>query len=341
MNWNGLQYLKDCFSSLSKQTYKNIEVIFVDNASVDDSVKFVKKNFPKVKIIKTKKNLGFAGGNNVGYRYAKGDYVLFLNNDTKTAPNAIAELVKNMDERPDVGGAQGKILLMDNPKYLDSVGAFLTHTGILYHYGANKRDSAKYNKQIYLYSAKGAFMIFRKNVLDKVLIDGNPLDADYFAYFEETDMCHRVWLSGYKIIYIPSAVMYHKLGGTSTKLNNAFVQYHSFKNRINSYIKNLSIPSLLIILPVHLVICEGFGLLAIFQKNLKLFVAIQRAIYWNIMNMKTTLRKRYDVQARIRKISDAELFPQIIVEVGLDYYLDMPNALAHYKDREIPARTIK
>lgn len=333
VNWNGLAYLKVCLSALSRQTYKKIEVIFVDNNSKDGSVEYVKKVFPKVKIILNKDNFGFAEGNNVGYKYAKGEYILFLNNDTKIMPDAINEFVKNLSKRPDVGGAQGKILLMDEPTKLDSVGAFLTHTGILNHYGANKKDSPKYNKKIYLYSAKGAFMIFKKKALEAIKVNGEILDSTYFCYFEETDMCHRVWLAGYKIIYIPSALMYHKLGGTSSRLNNSFVQYHSIKNRVSSYIKNLNGFNLLLILPIHVVMVELFGLRAIVQSNWQLFLAIQKAFLWDIANIKDILRKRHIVQGRIRKISDKLLFKYAINEVGIDYYLDMPRGLKKYVDK--------
>jgi len=336
VNWNGLAYLTVCLTALYKQSYKNIEVILIDNASRDGSVAHVQKHFPRVKTVVNDDNLGFAEGNNIGYRQAKGEYLLFINNDTRIKENAIAKLVTVLDSKPDIGGAQGKILLMDEPNMLDSVGAFLTHTGILYHYGANKKDSSKYNKEIYLYSAKGAFMIFKRNVLEKIQMNNEILDSSYFCYFEETDMCHRVWLTGSKIIYIPSAVIYHKLGGTSSKLNNAFVQYHSFKNRISSYIKNLNFISLITILPLHLLITEGFSLLALAQRNLQLFLAIQKAFYWNLIHIKDTLAKRSFIQNNIRKISDKDIFPYILHDVGLNYYLDMPKALVNYTDITMP-----
>src|SRR5689334_11617383 len=225
VNWNGFKWLPDCFGSIAKQDYRQYEVVFVDNASKDDSVDWVKKHYPKTKIIINKENLGFADANNVGYRKAKGEYVLFLNNDTRVTKTFLTELVKVLQSDITIGGVQSKILLMDHPDTHDSVGAFLTPTGFLYHYGFGKKNISKYNKQINLYTAKGACMMFRKKVLDQIAIDNNIFDPDYFAYFEESDMCHRVWLAGYKIVYAYKSVIYHKMGATSAGMNNAFIQY--------------------------------------------------------------------------------------------------------------------
>ncbi|MGH7203443.1 MAG: glycosyltransferase family 2 protein, partial [Candidatus Levyibacteriota bacterium] len=137
INWNGLNYLQECLPSLQKQDYPNTEIIVVDNASSDESVSYLKKNFPKVRIVLNDKNYGFAEANNIGYKYITGDYVLFLNNDTKVTRNFLSILVKKLEKDETIGGIQSKILLMDKPDHYDSIGAFLTGTGILYHYGVS------------------------------------------------------------------------------------------------------------------------------------------------------------------------------------------------------------
>ena len=335
VNWNGKHYLRACLSSLYKQNYKNIEVLLVDNASIDGSVKYVKKYFPKTKIIINKKNLGFAEPNNIGYDNSKGKYILFLNNDTRVTDNFLTELIKVLQSDKKIGGVQSKILLMDNPKKLDSVGAFLTITGFLYHYGIAKKDSPNYDKQINIYSAKGACMMFSREVLTKVKIDGEIFDSRYFAYFEETDLCHRVWLAGYRIVFAPKSVIYHKLGGTSTLINNAFVQYHSFKNRINSYLKNFERVTLLKILPLHVFLSEVYAVLNLLRANVKLFIAIQKAIVWNIKNINETLKKRSKIQKGVRKIIDKVLLPLIKKRVKLNYYFHLFSGLEYYEDDKI------
>ncbi len=334
VNWNGKKWFKDCLGSVYKQDYKNMEVILVDNASADGSVTYVKKYFPKVKIVINKKNLGFAQANNIGYKEATGDYVLFLNNDTKVTNNFLTELVKVLESDKKIGGAQSKILLMDDPTRLDSVGAFLTNTGFLYHYGIAKEDSPKYDRQIDIYSAKGACMIFKREVLEKIKVDGEIFDSRYFAYFEETDMCHRVWLSGYRIVFAPKSIIYHKMGGTSTRLDNSFVQYHSFKNRINSYIKNLDEFSLLKILPSHLLICEAYAFLLIAKLRFDVFLSIQKAIIWNIVALPATIKKRNYIRSLIKNknINEQDLYKILMKKVRLSYFYYLYKGIEKYDD---------
>ncbi len=334
VNWNGKKFLKECLSSLKAQDYKNIEVIFVDNNSKDGSVEYIKKNFPKTKIIINKENLGFAQGNNIGYKKALGEYILFLNNDTKVTKNFLSELVKVLGSDKKIGGAQSKVLLMDGTGRLDSVGAFLTNTGFLYHYGVFKKDSPKYDKKIDIYSAKGACMIFKREVLEKIKVDGEIFDSRYFAYFEETDMCHRVWFAGYKIVFAPKAVIYHKMGGTSANLDNSFVQYHSFKNRINSYIKNFDGMELLKILPLHILMCEAFALFSLIKLKPSLCLSIQKSIVWNLKTLKDTIKKRNYIKKNIKdkRINSQYLHKIIMRKTRLSYYYYLYSDLESYSD---------
>lgn len=321
INWNGLEHLKKCLPSLYGQNYTKLEVIVVDNGSIDDSVSWLNKKYPKVKIIKNKENKGFAEANNQGYGITTGEYVLFLNNDTKVTKTFLTELLKVLKSNDLIGGVQSKLLLMDSPTRLDSVGSYLTNTGFLYHLGVYAEDSKKYSKQIEVYSVKGACMLFKKEVLKKIEVEGEIFDSRYFAYFEETDMCHRVWLASYRLIYVPSSVIFHKFGATSIKLLKPFVEYHSYKNRINSYIKNLGFWWLLKILPAHLIICEVLSIIFIFKGKTAISIAIQKAIWWNIVNLKKTLKKRSIIQNNIRKLKDAIILPNLVNNPDLSFYL--------------------
>lgn len=334
INWNGLGYLKQCLPSLNKQKYKNIEVIVVDNASIDGSVEYIKENYPKIKIIINKKNLGFAEANDIGYRRATGEYILLLNNDTEVTADFLINLVQvfEKDNKKEIGALQSKLLLMDQPDRLDSVGAFLTPTGFLYHYGVGKKDSTKYNKPINLYTAKGACMILRKSVIDEVSVQGEMFDSKYFAYFEETDLCHRIWLAGYRIVYVPDSIIYHKNGGTSSKISNTFVQYHSFKNRINSYLKNFGTVFLCTYMPIHILFCESFAIFALFRLKGKLFLVIQKAIWWNISNLSDTLTKRRFIQHSLRKRQDSEIKKMIMRPVRLSYYYHLTFDISKYEE---------
>ncbi len=331
VNWNGKQWLPDCFNSLARQDWKNYEIIFVDNASPDGSVDWVRGHYPKAKILINEKNLGFADANNVGFRKAKGKYVLFLNNDIRVTKTFLSILVDFLEHHKDVAGVQSKLLLMDAPDRLDAIGAFFTNTGFLYHYGFHAKDSEKLDKIIDIYTTKGACMMFRKSALDKISINGDIFDPSYFAYFEETDMCHRVWLNGYRIQYVPQSVIYHKAGGTSTTMNNSFIQYHSFKNRIQSYVTNLSTGTLLVLMPVHLALTGGFALAAFLRGKWRLGLSVISAVGWNIVHMSATMAKRSYVQIRIRKLSDKELLPRITRNQGIQYYRKLLKGLSLYQ----------
>lgn len=323
VNWNGVEHLKKCFPTLAKIDYPNLEIIIVDNASHDDSIKLIKEfarkiraHNVKVKTVINKKNLGFAGGNNAGLKSVTGKYILLLNNDTTVTKNFIKELVKVLEKNPSVDCVQSKILSMNYPEKLDSVGAYLTNTGFLYHYGYFQKNKLSYDSTRDLYTAKGACMMVKKEVVDKIGL----FDPDFFAYFEESDFCHRIWLSGGRVMYAPKSIIYHKVGGTSNSMNNAFIQFHSFKNRINSYLKNLGTLELLKIVPLHILLCEVAAISFIPKGRIDLFYAINKAIYWNIRTIGKTIKKRKKIQGKLRTVPDSKFMKNIKRSPGIRYY---------------------
>lgn len=323
INWNGEKYIRRCLESLSKVTYPNFEIIVVDNASQDNSVEII-KDFSSVKLIQNKENLGFAQGNNVGYENSDGDYIYFLNNDTYVEANFLEPIVK-VFASPEIGGAQSKIILPLEENRLDNVGAYLTNTGFLYHYGFRKKDEPHYDEQIEIFSVKGAGMCFKREVIEKVACPPKPwhrrdlFDPDFFAYFEETDFCWRVWLAGYKIIFVPESKIYHLLAASFKKIPSSFTLYHNYKNRICTLLKNLEIKNFWLLL-WHLKLCKLISALYLFTGKPKLFWAIQKALWWNFVNLRETLRKRKRVQKEIREVSDKELFKKIKRSPPLSYY---------------------
>lgn len=321
VNWNGLEHLKKCLPSLYSQAYKNIEVILVDNGSKDNSVNWVKRNFPNTIILENNKNLGFAEANNIGFKVVKGEYVLFLNNDTEVTKYFLIKLLKALKVQPKLGGVQSKILFMDNHEQFDSVGSYMTNTGFLYHKGVYEKDNGQFDKKFLVYSLKGACMLFKTEVLQKVEVEGEILDSRFFAYFEETDLCHRVWLAGYQTMFIPDSVIYHKFGATSVKLLKPFVEYNSYKNRINSYLKNLGVRKLITILPLHLLICESLSLYFFLKGKREICSSIQKAIIWNCKNIIPTLRKRIIIQSKIRKVKDDIIWQEISRNPRIEFYV--------------------
>lgn len=332
VNWNARENLQECLSALFKISYKNYEVILVDNGSKDDSVKFVKSNYPDIKIVESGKNLGFAGGNNLGFKQARGKYVLFLNNDTIVTKDFLEKLVDFMEKRKDVGIVQPKILFHRPDTTLhhkiNSIGSFLLSSGFLYHL-----DYGKKNKEIKdsyeIFSAYGACFLARNALLQKIGL----FDDRYFAYFEETDLSHRVWLSGLKVMILPETLIYHKGAKTAQKLPSAFIQYHSFKNRIYTYLKNLEMLNLIKIFIPHLLICEASSLLYLVFGKPGYAFAIQKAILWNIFNLKTLLKERRRVQRVLRKVKDKDFIPKLTKKVDIKYYYYLSSGnLENYRE---------
>lgn len=318
VNWNGLSDLKDCLQSLEWIDYPNREIIIVDNGSTDGSKKYIKDQKLRIKnlaLIENKKNLGYAEGNNIGVKKAKGDLLLLLNNDTIIENDFLSPLVEKMMSDPSIGALQPKILQYPNNKLIDSVGSYFIKTGFLYHFGHNKPDQKKYQRASAVFSMKGACMLLRKSVIDKTGL----FDTDYFAYFEETDLCMRIWLAGYKIRYYPQAVIYHKGGETFKKLNNSLLLFHSYKNRIYTYVKNFELRTLIQTIPIHISICLFIVFMYIGTLQFHAALAILRAVWWNVTNMRTAMIKRREV-VRLRQISDKDYLPDLTRTVRLSYY---------------------
>ncbi len=329
-NNNGKKFLKDCLTTIYHQTHKNIEVIFVDNNSSDDSVEYVKKNFPKTNIIHNKQNIGYAGGNVSGYKKSKGEYIVILNNDVKLKPDLIATLIQAFEEIPNLGAVQPMVKLMNDPANLDCTGSFWTDTGFNYHYGIYKNaKNPKYNRSYPVYSLKGVCMMIPRKVINKVGL----FDTDYWCYFEETDFCHRVWLAGYECWYYPKSYLYHYLSGTRLKKSESFIQFHSFKNRLCSYIKNLEVKNLIRIIPIYLLLnILSSGVYLFRFGNVDLFFSVYKATWWNIVNIKKTLRKRDHIEKYIRIKKDSDIFKIVKKNPRLSYYYYLITGLKSYRD---------
>lgn len=319
-NWNGGEVMKNCLSSLSSIDYPNWELIIVDNGSGDGSEQYVKK-FNKLKgrftLVKNRTNLGFAKANNQGYEKSEGKYILLLNNDTKVPADFLSKMINKMEEDKSIGLMQPKIFMMDKEGYLDNAGSFMTDIGFLQHWGFLCHDGEEFNKEREIFSAKGACILIRRQVIERVGL----FDEKFFSYFEESDFCWRVWLAGYRIIYYPKAHIYHKVGFTIKRLNVFNINYHYYKNRISSLIKNLELGNLLRILPVHIIISLGIAMIFLLRGQPKNSFMIFKSILWIISNLPEILQKRAMVQ-KIRTVSDRKLFDKLMRPVNWKQYFN-------------------
>ena len=317
LNWNGKRFLKTCLGSLQRVTYKSLEVVLVDNNSSDGSVAFVTKYFPWVKLVRSHENNGFAKGNNIGVRASTGEYLLFLNNDTKVEPDFLDILIEDYKKDPTLGCIQPQMRGLTDSNLLDEAGAYLTPNGFLYHYGYRKSyKAAQYRKPRIIYSAKGACMFIPRKLFELV----GRFDEDFFIFFEETDLCHRIWLSGHRVLYEPRSSIFHLAGGdTADKYNYARRIYLTIKNMNMSFIQNFGMQYLCSVY-VFFVITQVI-LFCYFLLTLRVYLVREmiRAWSWNITHIKEIIRKRSIIQHR-REVPDRELNRDIYYNPGLYYY---------------------
>ncbi|MFQ5559068.1 MAG: glycosyltransferase family 2 protein [Nitrospinota bacterium] len=214
-NWNGASFLKECLQSLALQMEEGFEVLVVDNGSHDHSCEMIQTNFPFVLLIENNENLGFAKANNLGIKAAKGEYVITINNDTRLEQGFLTLLLSAAEkEEPHVGMWAPKILCMDAPHRIDSVGGLLLYPdGIGRGRGRNDIDQGQYDhiRDIFFPSACAA--MYRRSML----LDVGGFDDSFFAYCEDTDLGLRSRLLGWEAKSVPMAIIYHHYSGTTGK----------------------------------------------------------------------------------------------------------------------------
>ena len=225
VNYNGKELLQKCLDSLLNVKYDNFEIILVDNNSTDGTVEFITKNHPSIILIKLDSNKGFAEPNNIAAKIAKGEYLLFLNNDTVVTHNFISEMVKVMETDKKIAICQSLLLKPDGS--IDSSGDFIDNLGVVYN------SKTKIDEIREVSSAKGASMLVRSDIFKKL----NGFDQKFFVTFEDVDLCWRSWILGYRVLIIPASIVYH-VGGITIKKLKSEIAFHGFKNQISMKITN-------------------------------------------------------------------------------------------------------
>lgn len=317
VNYNGIRFVERCLNSVLRSNYPNFEVIFFDNTSTDGSVEFVRKNFcphPRVKIIQSSKNIGLGNACNVCAEKAEGKYLLFLDVDTEVDSNCMDEIVKVMEENSDIGAGQCELLLMNDKVTYQSVGIFLDSLGFGYVRGAGAHKGT-YDRVFNVFSAVGAALFIRSNTFREV----GGFDKDFFILNEEIDLCWKVWLAGYRVVFVPNATVYHNVGYASSKIVKTKFVYLTYRNWILSKFKNYGLFELVKCLPLYTLLLLGYGFINIRKSYLQ---AIISAVLYNFVHLRRTWRKRLNIQ-RIRKLSDKEL-----IKKGVIWKFDMRRALS-------------
>jgi len=324
VNWNGKKFLKNCLTSVYKQTYKKFNVYFVDNGSIDNSVEFVRKNFPKTKIIKLDKNYGFAKGNNEGIKEAlknrDTEYIVCLNNDTIVDKNWLRELIKIARKDKKIGGVASKAYFVDGKTIQNAGLAYppssqINRRGkISIGYGLTDKQAPNLNKKIEIFAPSGVAALYKRSVLEKLLRrDGEIFDEDFFAYGEDVDLGFRIRFLDYYSVLAPKSKLIHLHSQTGGKASS-FKAYHSERNSILIIIKNFSLLELLIYSFAKIKLKLSYMTknnesVEKLKKKIGFFKIICLVIKANLVALKylpKMLFKRYKIQ-RNKKISNKEI----------------------------------
>jgi GT2 family glycosyltransferase len=303
LNYNGKHHLKTCLDSLLRTKYPNFEIILVDNGSTDGSVEFVRQNYPMVRIIRLSKNIYAAGGLMIGAIVAKGKYVAFLGNDIEANENWLMPLVEILEKMPWVAAADAKYMNFYERNRFDdaaAAGRWIDYLVNNYTRGVREIDYGQYDKLTYEF---GVSTIFRRDTFFKV----GGFDTSFLFGYEDIDLGWRLYLTGYKVVYVPQSIIYHKGGGSSREKMGAPRAKPEFyylikRNRLIMLVKNYEVRNMLIALFVTTIEYILTAMYFFLTRQNIYGVQIIRALIYILKNLRKIVRKRALVQSlRVRK----------------------------------------
>jgi GT2 family glycosyltransferase len=234
-HWNAQQFLPLCLAALRAQTYPDVEVIIVDNASHDGSQEYIKTHFPEMHLIELAHNRGFTGACNVGIAAATGEFIALLNNDTEVVPAWAAALVEGLQQHPAAGFAASRMMLFDRRDHFHAAGDFVRVDGQAGNRGVWELDQGQYDEPAWVFSACGGAAVYRRTMLEAI----GALDDDFFFSLEDIDLAWRAQLAGYRCIYLPAARVYHMLSASG---GGVTASYYAGRNSIWVLVKNYPRP---------------------------------------------------------------------------------------------------
>lgn len=343
----GTDILIDCLAALARSTGDvDHEVILVDNASQDGSVEAALAAHPRLIVVRLDENQGYAGGCNRGIEIARGRYVLLLNDDATVEPECLAEMLRTLEADPEVGACQPKIRAMrerEKFEYSGAAGGLMDVYGYPFSRGRLmdhvEIDEGQYDEPAEIFWASGVCMLVRCSVLEQV----DAFDETFFAYMEEIDLCWRIHLGGHRIVYVPTAIVYH-VGGFSLHRRDVRRMFLNHRNSLIMLIKNYSARSLLWALPIKLVL-ETFIFAGALIRNPYRSKAVLLAFVWLLGHVPTVHRARRRVQS-LRRVDDTVILSRLYTGMAPIWYFlfgirrvtDLPDIdrVLHHAYRPVP-----
>lgn len=260
MYWNNEDYIHRCLQSLHCQTYKNFEVILINNGSDKPLPEKLESFFPKINFQRISENIGFAAGNNFGAKFAKGKYLVTLNADAFPEPDWLEKVFSSIDRHPNCSFTS-KLVMANDPTRLDGTGDVFHFTGLVWRKNYNRLIENVKLKEGEVFSACGAAAVYPLEAFNQA----GGFDEDFFAYVEDVDLGFRLRLAGYRSIFLPDAVVHHVGSGSTGKRSN-FSVYYGQRNLVWTFVKNM--PGILfwLVFPLN-IIANFLGIIFLFFRK--------------------------------------------------------------------------
>ncbi len=289
VNYNQSSVTRDFLLSFQKISYPEYEVIVIDNGSPNDHPKKLLEEFPNIHLILSPKNLGFAGGNNLGIEKATGKYCLFINNDTEVEPNFLEPLVERMESNQTIGMLSPKIKFHHTPDTIQFAGYTPYHKITLRQHliGFRQKDDGQFDQGGYTFAGHGAAMMVPMLVIKEV----GMMAELFFLYYEEHDWCERIKKAGYKAYYEPESTVWHK-ESLSTGKESPLKAYYLTRNRVLFARRNVKRGQRwMTILYLFTLVPLKFSLKYLKNGQLDLFKASWKGLLWNLGKSYSSISK--------------------------------------------------
>jgi GT2 family glycosyltransferase len=316
LNYNGRKFLKKFLPTVIEHSKNIAEVWVADNRSTDDSVTFMKEQFPEVKLIVNDENGGFAKGYNDALSKIDAQYYVLLNSDIEVTENWIQPVIDLMDTDPQIAACQPKILAYNDKErfeYAGAAGGFIDKFGYPFCRGrvfqVLEKDNGQYNDATEVFWATGACMFVRADAYHRL----GGLDGDFFAHMEEIDFCWRLKNQNYKVMVCPSSTVYHIGGGTLPK-SSARKTYLNFRNNFALLYKNLPENRLYKVILLRLFLDGLAGIKFLSAGHIGDLFAVIKAHFYFYANLKKLKQKR-------RKLKQKEVSQMYLGNIALEHYL--------------------
>ena len=294
VNWNGKNLLPECLDGIRRQSFRHFSTVLVDNGSNDGSIDFVRQNYPEVELIELNENHGFAAANNIALRAVQSRYAALLNNDAVPHTLWLEKLAGSLEAHPEAGLAGSKMLFGHNPKIIDRAGDCYTKAGTALLRG-RARPAWDFNRPEWIFGACAGAALYRT----RMLADIGLFDEDFFLLYEDVDLCFRAQLSGYKCLYVPDAIVYHK-ASSSIGDDSPISVYYSHRNLEWVYIHNMPGSLIKKTLVHHIIYTMAAFIFFVARGRAVDFI---RAKWHALKGLKQALKKRGQIQ-NSRKVGD-------------------------------------